>query len=387
MTSRERVMLALNHEEPDKVPLDLGGTICTTITRIANNKLKEYLGVKCEEEEITNPLMDTVVPCEEILKIFEIDFRAIRMGPPSSLKEGQQSFAGVSQKRGESFVDEYGTRWQKSFYDYAPVGFPLADADIDDLKKFPWPNPYDPGRIKGLREKARYLYENTDYCIVADIMCGGPFEQALWLRGFDRFLVDLHINKKFAMALLDKITEIDIMFWDAYLNAVGDYVQVVAQGDDVGTQTGSFVSPEVYKKFVHPCHKRIFQFIKSKTKAKVFYHSCGSVYSLIPLFIEEGVDILNPVQCGAKDMQLDRLKKEFGKDIVFWGGGVDVQKVLPYATPKQIEKEVKKTMEIMAEGGGFVFAGTHNIQPDIPPEKIYAMYKAAKEYRNYDRDL
>jgi len=382
-TSRERVMAALNHKEPDKVPLDLGGTICTSITRVANNRLKEYLNIESGEETATNALMDTVVPCERILKMFEIDFRSVRMRPPSSLKGEGQAFGVSTQTRGDSLLDELGTRWQKADYDYAPVEFPLANATLSDLKRYSWLDPYDPDRIKGLREEAKNLYHDTEYCIVADIMCGGPFEQALWLRGFQQFLMDLYINKKFAQVLLDKITEVDMQLWNVYLNAVGDYVQVVAQGDDVGMQTGTFMAPEIYKKFVHPCHKKLFEFIKSRTNAKLFYHSCGSVYALIPYFIEEGVDVLNPVQRGATNMHITKLKREFGKDIVFWGGGIDVQQVLPYTTPLEIEKEIKKTMEIIAPGGGFIFAGTHNIQPDVPPENVYAMYQAAKKYRSY----
>lgn len=383
MNPRKRVAVTLNHKEPDKVPLDLGGTNCSSITREANNRLKKYLNIDCEEELVTQPLLDTVVPCEQILKMFEIDFRAVRMRPPSSLQEGRQVFGASSQKysRGGSFLDELGTKWQKADYDYAPVGFPLANANLSDLKRYSWLDPYDPGRVKELQEEVKNLYENTEYCIVADIMCGGPFENALWLRGFKQFLMDLYINEKFAQALLDKITEIDMQLWDVYLNAVGDYVQVVAQGDDVGMQTGPFMSPEMYKRFVHPCHKRLFEFIKSRTNAKLFYHSCGSVYTLIPYFIEEGVDVLNPVQRGAANMEIDKLKREFGKDIVFWGGGIDVQQVLPYATPQEIEEYIKKTMEIMAPGGGFVFVSTHNIQHETPAENVYAVYQAAKKYR------
>jgi uroporphyrinogen decarboxylase len=194
--------------------------------------------------------------------------------------------------------------------------------------------------------------------------------------------MDLYLDPKFAEALLDKMTETAIAFWDIFLSEVGDYVQVCANGDDVAMQSGPFVSPAMYRRFIKPCHKRIFDFIHSKTNAKVFYHSCGSVFDLIPDFIEEGVDALNPVQRSAAQMDIDRLKREYGKDICFWGGGIDIQRQLPVLTPAQIEEEVKRTIDVMAPGGGFVFFATHNIQPDVTPDRIDALFNAVLRHGN-----
>lgn len=235
---------------------------------------------------------------------------------------------------------------------------------------------------KGL-ESARQLYENTDYAISADMICGGPFEQACMVRGYAEFCIDLCWDPKFAEALLDKVLETDLALWDVYLNEVGDYVQVVAQGDDVAMQTGTYISPEMYRKFIKPRHRKLFDFIHSKTKAKIFYHVCGSVYDIIPDLIEVGVDILNPVQRSAAKMDIVKLKREFGKSLTFWGGGIDIQQFLPFATPQEIEDEVKRTIEIMAPGGGFVFMASHNIQADVTPDRIEAMYQAAIKYRSY----
>jgi uroporphyrinogen decarboxylase len=283
-----------------------------------------------------------------------------------------------------TYYDDFGIRWRKAAYYYDAIERPLADAaSVKDLETAQWPELYDRGRVAGLREEVKGLYETTDYCLVADIPGLGPFEGACFTRGYDNFPMDLYLNVPFAEALMDKFTDTMIAFWDMFLDEVGDYVQVVAQGDDVGMQTGTFISPEMYRKFVKPRHKRLFDFIHSKTDAKIFYHSCGSVYDLIPDFIEEGVDILNPVQRSAAKMDITKLKKEFGKDICFWGGGIDVQQQLPFFTPDQIEDEIKRTLDIMSPGGGFVFFPSHNIQADVSPDRIDRMYNTLIQYRGY----
>ena len=390
MKPKERVLLALNHKEPDKVPIDLGGTICSTMTSVANKKLKDYLGIKKAGEIVSHPVLDTVVPVDEILRMFEVDIRAIRLKGPTPESEAAKEVKGFSgsssdfanMPSGYEFDDEYGTRWRKAGYDYAPVGFPLAGLDIPDLKKFKWPNPYNPGRVKGLKQEAKELYESSDFAITSDIMCGGPFEQSLWLRGYQNFMEDLYLNPKFASALLDKITEIDMGFWDTQLSNIGEYVDIVCQGDDLGIQTSLYIDPEMYRKFIKPCHKRLFSFIHSKTKAKVWLHSCGSIYSILPDLIEIGIEIINPVQCSACNMELSRLKKEFGSEITFWGGAINVQ-TLPFKNVSEIEAEAKNAIQVMAPGGGFVFAATHNILPETRGEILYNAYMTAVKNRDY----
>lgn len=384
MTSRERALAALNHAEPDKVPIDMGGVVTTSISSIGNEKLKAYMGVTASNEIVSQPALDVVVPCEEILTRFEVDFRSVRMRPPAD-SDGRKSWfvpqdgQGV---KGEFFFDEFGNRWQLAEFDYSPAGPALLTATLADLDTCIWPDPSDPARVAGLREETAALRASTDYAITADIMCGGPFEQALWTRGYEQFLVDLHWDRPFADKLLGKITDLDIALWDAQLEAIGDLVDVVCQGEDMGMQHGLYISPDVYRRVIKPHHERLFSFIKSKTRAKLFLHSCGSVYSIIPDFIEMGIDALNPVQTAAKDMDLMRLKRKFGRDIAFWGGAFETQYFLPSATPEEIREHVRRNIEILAPGGGFVFAGTHNITPELPAEKGYAVYAAAKEFRS-----
>jgi uroporphyrinogen decarboxylase len=392
MTSRERVLAALDHREPDQVPIDCGGTICSTLTRTAHNKVKTHLGIETPDEPVTHPVLDTVVPCDELLERWQIDFRAVRMRPPGAIDDDSadtQGFAATSaavvlQPRGHEFSDEFGTVWRKADFDYAPVKYAFAEFTYEDLKNFTWPDPYDPGRIHGLEEEARALKESTDFIIVGDIMCGGPFEQACWTRGYSRFLTDLYSDKKFARKLLDGITELDIGFWDVYLSAIGDHVQIVAQGDDLGMQDREYISPEMYKEFIFPCHKRIFDFIKSKTKAKRWLHSCGSIRGIIPHLIEAGVEVLNPIQSGARNMEVSALKRDFGNDISFYGGGFDVQHMLEDdVSVGEIQDAIRRNIDTLAPDGGFVFACTHNVQHEAPPEKVLAIYDTAVENRRY----
>ncbi len=374
MTSRERVWQSLNHKEPDQVPLDLNATCCTALTLVAYQNLRAYLGLGPDlTPSISSQVMVTVRGREDLLKHYAIDTRTVHL-EPGSPKQDRAMPEG-------SFYDDYGILWSPAAYYYDAVQRPLADATIQDLAGIAWPDPYDPGRVKGLKARAQKMYETTPYCLVADIPAYGPFECCCLTRGYEHFCIDLYTDIPFAEALLNKCTETLIGFLDVLLREVGEYVQVVSIGDDVGIQTGPFISPAMYRRFVKPRHKQVFDYIHSHTTAKIFYHSCGSVYDLIPDFIEEGVDILNPIQRSAARMDLCQLKREFGRDLCFWGGGIDVQTQLPFYSTGQIEEEVRRTMDLMSPGGGFVFFPTHNIQPDVTSNRIDSMFRAVLAYR------
>ena len=195
--------------------------------------------------------------------------------------------------------------------------------------------------------------------------------------------MDMYIDPNYANALLDQNLKNTIGFWDIYLEEVGEFVQVVCQGDDLGTQIGPWISPKMYREWIKPRHKELFDFIRSKTNAKIFLHSCGSVYDLIPDLIDIGVEALNPVQVTAAKMDLKTLKEDFGKDVCFWGGGIDTQEILPNASLEVLKDHVKETIDIMAPGGGFIWVPVHNIQSDIPPEKIDAAYQTVLDNRKY----
>lgn len=377
MTPRERVLTALGHKEPDRVPLDLGG-LSTTIETDPYQELKEHLGITSETKLF---LRDHVDPPEELLEEFQIDTRYVRIGRPQRFK--------VQIDADNSYLDEWGTRWRKpesSLY-WDPVDWPLKNAAIEDLETYAWPDPDDPGRTEGLRERARQLREETDYAIVADMPVLGVFETAgVCLRGIERFMMDLVLDKPFAEALLNKLVDLHVELYGRYLDAVGEYIDVIVVSDDLGGEHAPLISPEIYREMVKPAQKRLWQFIKSRTKAYLFMHTCGSVYRLIPDLIELGVDTLNPIQVAAKDMDTKRLKKEFGDRLAFWGG-VDTQKVLPYGSPQDVEEEVKKRIADLAPGGGYILTAVHNIQAGVNPENICTMYDAAREYGTYPIDL
>lgn len=376
LTSRERTWQALNHQEPDKVPLDLNGTCCTALTLAAYNNLRDYLDLAPDDQpDISSRTMMSIRSRQDLLLRYKVDTRTVYLKPPSVCREKEMPDG--------SYYDAYNIRWRPASYYYDAVERPLALATIHDLAQAAWPDPYDPGLVKGLKEEVRQLYETTSYCLVADIPAFGPFEGCGLTRGYEQFFVNLYTDQAFAEALLDKCAETLIEYLGVLLGEVGDFIQVVAIGDDVAMQTGPFISLPMYRHYVKPRHKKVFDFIHSHTKAKIFYHSCGSVYDLIPDFIEEGIDILNPVQTSAAKMDLSRLKREFGKELCFWGGGIDIQTQLPVYSLGQIEQEVKRSLDIMAPGGGYVFFPTHNIQADVTPQRIDSLFNAVLRCRNY----
>jgi len=374
MTSKQRLLKALNHEEVDRVPLDLGSTNVTTITWPAYVKLKNYLGVnKGTNIEIVDTVQQLVKPEEKILTVLGIDTRSIWLKKSGSKK--------VEREEESWYEDEWGILRKKatgSWY-FDVVISPLKKADIKDLEKFNWPDPDKPESFKGLKEEAEKLYQDGRYPIVVDPTGSIPFQNAQLLRGFDTFLVDLVLNQKFAEVLMDRLLHFQIRLLDNLFKQIGNYIDIIKVADDLGTQKGPLISPQLYRKLIKPRHLQLISFIKKRTKAKVFFHSDGGIYPFIEDLIELGVDILNPVQVSARGMNPKKIKKDFGESLCFWGG-IDTQKVLPYGSIKDVEEEVKKRIDELAPGGGYILSPAHNIQPDVPAENVYTMYKTALEY-------
>ena len=382
MTSRERVFAALNHEEPDRVPLDIGGGTSSSIVIEEYDKLKQHLGVQTETK-IWNRVFRVARLDDEVRRRLGADCVPLGGGPP---RNWSPPLADPG-----SFIDIWGLQWGEIHYSpgcfyYELMNSPLADAGIDDLESYPWPDPLDPGYTEGLFERAKRLYENTDYAIVADGGFKSFWELGYLLRGYDRFLMDLVINPDFVHALLGKLSEINLAATGRFLDIAGPFIQVFRTADDVATQKGPILSPDMYRRFIKPLYRQYYNLIKSKTEAKVFYHSCGNVTDLLEDFIDNGLDIVNPVQVSAMD-DTASLKKRFGDRLVFWGG-IDTQHVLPQGSVQDVEQEVRLRIRDLAPGGGFVLAAVHNIQPDVPPENILAMSDACRKYGSYPiRDL
>lgn len=365
-------MAVLHHELPDRVPVDLGSTVVSSIHRRANDRLKALLGVEADEP-VHDVAQGIVVPDEQILQRFGVDLRrvALRQPPPAA----SPSPAGSE----DTYLDEWGMRRRRRTELYWEiVEHPLAYARVEDLKHYPWPDPHDPRRVAGLAEEARRLYRETDYALVADFLGGGIFEQALWMRGFERFMTDLIADEPFATALLDTLLGLYLEFYAVYLEVVGPYVQIVALGDDLGMQTGPLISPKLYRRLIKPRHRELYDSIHSRTEAKIMHHTCGSVFAFVPDLIDVGVDVLNPIQISARGMDPAALKREFGEQLVFHGG-IDVQQLLPFAMPERVKEEIKRIVATLGQGGGYILAPSHNIQPDVPPENILAMYEAIQD--------
>jgi uroporphyrinogen decarboxylase len=384
MTSRERIWSSLNHKEPDRVPVDLGGSIVTSICKEAYQDLMNYLGFDIIKENIK--MFDIVQQLPELdqrlLDWVNVDVIPLVTNPPSTWELNIKDEGSYW-----SYKDEWGAtlHMPKSSYYFDYVEFPIQESTEKTLQEMNWPDPDDPARMYGIKEKAKYLYENTDYAIIGSpIFGGGIFEHPARIRGMEDFLMDSVANVKFADAIIEKITELYLKATENFLDEVGEYIQVFAYWDDISSQNGPMISPEFYRQHIKPRQKKIFDLVHKKSTAKVFYHCCGSAYNFIPDFIEIGADILNPVQVSAANMDnTAQLKREFGKDIVFWGGGIDTQSTLPFGSTDKIRDEVKRRLDDLAPGGGFVFNPVHNIQNLVPPENIVEMFNTLKENWNY----
>ena len=253
----------------------------------------------------------------------------------------------------------------------------------DDIDRYPWPEPAAPERFAGLRERAQYAAEVEQQGVVIGGLCAGIMEMVAWMRGFEDYFMDFAANTKLMEYFLDKMVELKMAYWEKALEAGGDYISAVVEADDMAGQNGMLISLRTYRNIVKPRHKKLFDFIKSRTRAKIFFHSCGAVRKVIPDLIETGIDILNPVQVSADGMDSAELKHEFGRELTFWGGAVDSQNVLQRGSVQQVKDDARRRIEDLAPGGGFVFAPIHNIQYNVPPENVAAMWETLHECGAY----
>ena len=382
MNPRERVMLALNHKEPDRIAIDLGGSICSSIHRKSYVELKKYLGMEVDEIKMADYVQQLPYLDEDLLERFEVDFRMVQL--PAATVPDLEIFEDGDYW---AFIDRWGSKLHMPkdgglYFDW--VEFPIKETSMAALDRYQWPRPDPPGHIDQLQSQAKNLYENTDYALVGSgVIGGGIFEQPARTMGLENFLVALLTDPKFADRFMEQVTEIYIESCNTYLDQIGKYLQVFTYWDDVNSQDGWLISPDIYRKMIKPKQRRLVEAIKKKTDAKIYYHGCGAVFDLIPDLIEIGFDIINPVQVSAAGMDTQVLKRTYGEDIVFWGGGVDTQNTLPFGTPAEVAEEVKQRIDDLAPQGGFVFAAVHNIQADVPPENIVAAFETALEYGKY----
>lgn len=411
MTSRERILAAIEHRSPDRVPVDLGATPSSGISAIAYGNLKRYLGITAGHTRIYDVVQQLAQPEDAMLDRFGID--AIDLGrtfnPADAdwydiaLPDGQPAqypawFHPERQPDG-SFLARHA---DGTILAHMPVGgtffdqtcFPYLDDYPPDLSELdsamgkvlwaalvhsPWDHARDPDFWDTLRARALALRASSGRALMVVIGCN-LFEWGTFLRRMDGFLYDLAAEPEKVEMLLDALMVRHLATLEKVCRAVGDIADVCRFGDDLGTNGGPFMSPAMYRRYFLPRHAQLCAYVHRHSRMKTFLHSCGSIHALLPDLIAAGFDVINPVQTNCRDMEPDRLKHEFGRDICFWGGGCDTRHVLPSASPAEVKRHVRERLEIFAPGGGFVFNTVHNILPEVPPQNIVAMYEAIAEF-------
>ncbi|HXL01497.1 MAG TPA: uroporphyrinogen decarboxylase family protein [Candidatus Atribacteria bacterium] len=370
MLGRERALRALHHQVPDRIPLDLGSTNCTTMTKVAYDNLKRYLGIEKETKFMMENFQIVFID-EEVLQILGIDTRGIHPRPVF--------FKNMVDER--TYFNEFGIKYhmpEDGLY-YDMVEHPLAGKSIEELQDYEWPDPAKTMDLSGVREKAKNLKESNEYLLVGDMIDTGIFEPCWYLRGFENFLVDLLTDVDFVTTLLEGMYTYQLKKYSLFLQEVGEFLDVVFVGDDLATAESVIMSPKTYREIIKPYHKEYFKNLKKMTpQAQFLYHSCGSIFSFIPDLIEVGVDILNPVQVSAQNMDTKVLKEKFGGELSFWGA-IDTTQVLPQGAKEEVREEVRKRIDDLGPEG-YVLTSVHDIQPDVPPENIMTMFEEAKEY-------
>jgi uroporphyrinogen decarboxylase len=357
------------HESPDRVPLSFGG-----INTVAYRSLLDLLGFESED---LNPALSgsggVVSGSEKVLRHFDIDVRSVGLAQPHGFPVQLDPF---------SYRDEWGVTWRKSTPTMPHINVTGPLEEIDDptpehVAAIPWPDPFDPARVQDLRARVLERRQDMDYGIVLSIG-NASFALAQRVRGFGPFLEDMLLYPDFATALLERITDVVSGFAAAALDEVGDEVDIVTFGDDMGTQLSTYMAPALYRSMVKPHHRRLVETIRSRTDATVIMHSDGAIYDVLSDYIDCGIQGINPVQVSARGMDPSRLKRDFGNDLVFWGG-IDTQQVLPFGSPADVVAEVRARVDDLGRGGGLLLSPVHNIQAEVPPENILALFETARD--------
>lgn len=412
MNSRERVLAAIAHKQPDQVPVDLGSTPSSGISAIAYSNLLKSIGRTDLPVQIYDVVQQLAQPDMSIIDRFGVDVLDIGRAFNTEEKDWHETilangdkafypihFNPVKQADGSYHCyDEDGKRllalmpqgatfFDQSYFPYIN-GFPENYDTLDEemgrvlwsrYVHSPWDHTQDPDFWKTLREKTLQLRASTDKALM--IVCGcNLFEWGTFLRRMDNFLMDLLCEPDQVARMLDQLLERHLATLAKVCDSVGDVVDIIRFGDDLGMTSGPFMDVDTYRSLFKPRHKQLCDYVKTHSQMHTFIHSCGSISSLMPDLIEAGIEIFNPVQTNARQMEPEFLKKEFGQDCTFWGGGVETVGTLNNGTPEQVREQVLERLEIMSAGGGFVFNTVHNILPDVPPQNILAMFDAVKEF-------
>jgi uroporphyrinogen decarboxylase len=380
-THRERILAALNHEEADRVPIDLGGAEFSTMTVPAYKNLEAYLGMN-HEINMLSTIHSVVHPHEEVLKRFDVDTRIVLLGSI----EGSPHEKWLDEN---TFIDMFGVRWDRAVGNEA-VHFlhqdgPFYDGkmSVDAIEAFEWPRGDNPGFSRAVAERVAAIKVMDEEYAIMLYLPGGAVHRGYAMRSFEKYLKDLYKNKEALQRLMTKLCDFWIDAAKLMIEAVGpENIDNVVFGEDLSTQESCMFDPDgIYATYIKPHHRRMVEVVKSyRRDLKIVYHCCGSAYSFIPHLIDIGIDGLNPVQVTAKNMEPERLKEELGDKICFWGG-INSQSILPFGTPEEVAAETRRIINILGQGGGYVLNSVHNIQPEVPPENVVAMFDEGRKHR------
>lgn len=411
MTSRERVLAAISHAEPDRVPIDMGATPSSGISAIAYGRLTRHLGLTGAKTRVYDVVQQLAQPEDEVLERFRID--AVDLGrtfntraedwrqvtlfdgstaeyprwfqPLPTVEGGWRAVdaAGTElaiQLKNMNFFDQTCFPWLDDYpAEMSGLGAAMGKVHWAALAHSPWDHAAEADFWQQLRTNAIALRAQSERAIMVVVGCN-LFEWGTFLRRMDNFLMDLIAEPENAERLLDGLMEIHLRTLEKVCAAVGDVADICRFGDDLGTDTGPFMAPATYRTLFKSRHAQLCAYVHSHSNMKTFLHSCGSIHALLPDLIEAGFDVINPVQTACRDMDAARLKNDFGKDITFWGGGADTRAILNHGSPGKVRADVLERLKIFAPGGGFVFNTIHNILPDVPAQNIVAMFDAIEEY-------
>jgi uroporphyrinogen decarboxylase len=411
MTSRERVLSALNHDEPDRVPIDVSGHRSSGIAAIAYAKLRDFLGLPKKPIRVYDPVQQLAIIDDDVLERFGVD--TIELGRAFALTDDcwadWELPDGIPcQMPRWALPERDGSRWvirssktgrviaqmpdgalyfEQTYWpfaeeapDHGRIGDALTESMWTAIASPPGPLVAGPDGAKLLREGAQKLRRQTDRAILG-LFGGNQLEMGQFLYRNDNFFMLLAGEPERAHDFLDRITAMYLGNLEKFLGAVGESIDIIVFGDDLGMQTGPQISPAMYREFFKPRHQMLWNRAKKLAPVKVMLHCCGGVRELLPDLIEAGLDAINPVQISCRGMDAAELKKEFGRNLTFWGGGCDTRDVLPLGTPEQVRRHVLEQLRILAPGGGFVFQQVHNALANIPPQSIVAMLDAAVGFK------
>ena len=389
ITSNQRLCAALEHRESDRIPFDLGGLLVTGINVNVLRHLREHLGLPADAQ-----VLDQVTQLgkidDDLRDRLHVDVESACPSPPS--EPGPAKDLGLVDGH-YRLIDEFGMGWQMPqhgghYYDL--YHSPLAAAEtVDEIERYPWPDPLDPARFANFRQDADRIVSQKHRGLVAERMHSGMWEHAMWMTGYEKFFTDMALNPELVHAIMSKELELKMAYWGRVIDLLEGHTIVISEADDLGGQNGMLVSLDMYKRLIWPYHKRLFEFVKSRakgnTKVYIFFHNDGAIYETLPLLVEAGVDIINPWQVNCRGMDdTKRFKREWGKDLTVWGGSCDTQRVLPFGTPQEVRDETRRRIEDLAPGGGFIFAPIHIIQAGVPVANLMAWWETLQEFGTFD---